>query len=283
MKKTCTSTYWLFINNKDFSTGIWASSVLNSTKVPLHSDTYRVVCIGQHQSTGIIVIIAKYISANSGEILQASVSSWNEISYFSSHYFKSAAFRSGLKVWQLVINYRFLSIFCVISNCMIFYFMSERVGLLQCFYTFVSRNTKYIHIKSNSRCSHVTRKFSVNKTQLLHSHCNHKKTKSHFYFSVKYSLPMVKSLIEARRFKTIPLLKEVHSICVTLMEKLRENEFPLDTTVKVMGFVEARPISTYTKKWKNKNVVKVGKLICWTVLGPVHLKITGQLSNWSVK
>ena len=166
--------YWV-------STSIWASCVLNSAKVTLHPDANCVISVGQHQSAGVIVIVAEYVSADSREILKASVSSWNKISYFSSHYFKSAAFRSGLKVWQLVINYRFLSIFCVISNCMIFYFMSERVGLLQCFYTFVSRNTKYIHIKSNSRCLHVTRKFSVNKTQLLHSHYNHKKPKVLFF------------------------------------------------------------------------------------------------------
>ena len=52
--------------------------------------------------------------------------------------------------------------------------------------------------------------------------------------------------------KKIPLLSEVQSICVTLMEKLLEKEFPLLTTVKVIGLLVARPISTYTEKDKAK-------------------------------
>ena len=50
----------------------------------------------------------------------------------------------------------------------------------------------------------------------------------------------------------LPRLKELHSICVTLIEKLRENEFPLETTVNVIGLLEARPMSTYTAKSHNR-------------------------------
>ena len=57
---------------------------------------------------------------------------------------------------------------------------------------------------------------------------------------------------ELKPFKKIPLLSEVQSICVTLMEKLLEKEFPLLTTVKVIGLLVARPISTYTEKDKAK-------------------------------
>ena len=46
----------------------------------------------------------------------------------------------------------------------------------------------------------------------------------------------------------LPLAKELHSIWVTLMEKLREKETPLDTTVKVIGLLVDNPISTYTAK-----------------------------------
>ena len=61
------------------------------------------------------------------------------------------------------------------------------------------------------------------------------------------------------------------------MEKLRENEFPLDTTVKVMGFVEARPISTYTEKTKVQRVFSshlLGILIGWTLLEWMNRSVT---------
>ena len=41
------------------------------------------------------------------------------------------------------------------------------------------------------------------------------------------------------------------------MEKLLEKEFPLLTTVKVIGLLVARPISTYTEK-KIEQIVKDG-------------------------
>ena len=47
---------------------------------------------------------------------------------------------------------------------------------------------------------------------------------------------------------TIPLLNDVHSTCVTLTEKLLENEAPLDTAVRTTGELDARPMSTYTKE-----------------------------------
>ena len=63
------------------------------------------------------------------------------------------------------------------------------------------------------------------------------------------------------------------------MEKLRENEFPLDTTVKVMGFVEARPISTYTEKIKEQRFLAfsshlLGILIGWTLLEWMNRSVT---------
>ena len=52
----------------------------------------------------------------------------------------------------------------------------------------------------------------------------------------------------------VPLFKEVQSICVTLIEKLLENELPLlVTTVNVIGLFVARPMSTYTV---NNKIIK---------------------------
>ena len=67
------------------------------------------------------------------------------------------------------------------------------------------------------------------------------------------------------------------------MEKLRENEFPLDTTVKVMGFVEARPISTYTENIEEQKMYEgrilfgvylLGILIAWTLLEWMNRSVT---------
>ena len=60
---------------------------------------------------------------------------------------------------------------------------------------------------------------------------------------------------------SVPLFKEVQFICVTLIEKLLENELPLlVTTVNVIGLFVARPMSTYTAnnnktgRYYNKNI-----------------------------
>ena len=46
---------------------------------------------------------------------------------------------------------------------------------------------------------------------------------------------------------SLPLLRDVHSIWQTLIEKLLAKEAPLVTTVKVTGLLEDRPMSTYTE------------------------------------
>ena len=56
-------------------------------------------------------------------------------------------------------------------------------------------------------------------------------------------------------YEIVPLFKEVQSICVTLIEKLLENELPLlVTTVNVIGLFVARPMSTYTV---NNKIIKI--------------------------
>ena len=46
----------------------------------------------------------------------------------------------------------------------------------------------------------------------------------------------------------LPLLREVHSTCVTFTEKLLEKDAPLVTAVKTTGELEERPMSTYTAR-----------------------------------
>ena len=44
----------------------------------------------------------------------------------------------------------------------------------------------------------------------------------------------------------LPLDRELHSICVTLMLKERSNEAPDETTVSTMGLLLSSPMSMYT-------------------------------------
>ena len=44
----------------------------------------------------------------------------------------------------------------------------------------------------------------------------------------------------------LPLDKELHSICVTLMLKDRSKEAPEETTVSTMGLLLSSPMSMYT-------------------------------------
>jgi hypothetical protein len=48
--------------------------------------------------------------------------------------------------------------------------------------------------------------------------------------------------------RSLPLFSDVHGICVTLTEKLLENEAPLVTAVSTTGELDERPMSTYTAK-----------------------------------
>ena len=62
------------------------------------------------------------------------------------------------------------------------------------------------------------------------------------------------------------MLSEKQSIWVTLIEKLLANESPLVTTVNVIGALEAKPMSTYTKNRKQIMAMCIEQIInCWII------------------
>lgn len=56
-------------------TCVCTSCVLDSTKVPFCPDAYGVVGIGQHETTGIVVIETKHFATDSSVVLQAAIGS----------------------------------------------------------------------------------------------------------------------------------------------------------------------------------------------------------------
>ena len=69
----------------------------------------------------------------------------------------------------------------------------------------------------------------------------------HWQLQVLYWSKYINFLIHI----SLPFANESHSICVILMEKVLEKDWPAVTTVRTTGLLLERPMSTYTNGRRN--------------------------------